>query len=338
MKVSNSNALLTNQQSNKKQNKTTNFGNGAGPLVGAATFIENNGFLGEFLSIDAVGMITPRTIQGYTRNQEQLGHPNYKAGREELGRELLTGPAFFAVPLAAVTIAGLIKGKAAKVATKTLESFKPIMENASKQIKDFSNADQIKKEFLNSFIGTSFKGYEKEKGKIQDIKNIFNNILDSSKKLTRKEKNNAKKDISEKITSLNKSNGKSIDDTLNIKIGEFKDSKGEIKSHEVNIKELINDIPNYLDSFTKKAKDSKDIANEPNKFIENFHNTAKRIRQITNISAVASLCGFLSIVPKLSQVDKKFPGVEGLDTSSAPNNSNSDSKAFLGQGGQIANK
>ena len=68
----------TEHANSKKKNPS--FGN---PAVAFATFIENNGFLGEFLSIDTFGMMAPRTGQGYLRNRKELGHLNYKAGREE---------------------------------------------------------------------------------------------------------------------------------------------------------------------------------------------------------------------------------------------------------------
>ena len=117
-----------NTNNNRSNNNRPSFGNLA---VGLATFIENNGFLGEFLTIDTVGMMAPRTTQGYLRNREELGHLNYKAGREELVRELLSGPAFFYVPLAVLTVAGILRGKTAKVQTKVLESFKGLMKQSN---------------------------------------------------------------------------------------------------------------------------------------------------------------------------------------------------------------
>ena len=136
-----------NTEHGKTKGKNPSFGN---PAVGFATFIENNGFLGEFLSIDTFGMMAPRTAQGYLRNREELGHINYKAGREELIRELLSGPAFFYVPLTVMTAVGLLRGKVAKVQASVLDSFKPIMQKTTASIKDSA---AIKKDFVKSFIG-----------------------------------------------------------------------------------------------------------------------------------------------------------------------------------------
>ena len=92
MKVNSVNYTSPSQNNNyRSSRRSPSFGNFA---VGLASFIENNGFLGEFLTIDSCGMMIPRTAQGYTRNMEELGHLNYKAGREEMVRELLSGPAF----------------------------------------------------------------------------------------------------------------------------------------------------------------------------------------------------------------------------------------------------
>ena len=48
---------------NKKNNKPS-FGN---ILVGYSNFLENGGFIAEFLSVDTFGMMTPRTLQGFLR-------------------------------------------------------------------------------------------------------------------------------------------------------------------------------------------------------------------------------------------------------------------------------
>ena len=148
--------LRNNTEHNKIQKKQNpSFGNA---VVGLATFIENNGFLGEFLTIDTVGMMAPRTGQGYLRNRKELGHLNYKAGREELVRELLSGPAFFYVPLAALTVASVLKGKSAKVDTKVLNGFKNIMKNTTVEMK---NAVETKKNFVKTIINEAFKDFRK---------------------------------------------------------------------------------------------------------------------------------------------------------------------------------
>lgn len=294
---SNSKKSNNNNNENKIQAQPS-FGAAGNPLVAFATFIENNGFLGEFLTVDTVGMAAPRTIQGYNRNREELKHPNYKAGGEEFKRELLSGPAFFFVPAGVLAVAALIKGKVAKVAVPTLDSFKAIMQKASSGLNDFKNSKTIKEKFLDSFADTAFEGYEKS-DKISEIKEILSNLID--KKISNKK---ATKSAEDALTVLNKTNGKFVDNTSIVKLG----------GKEMDIAELIKDIPNYLEDFTNKAVKSTDSTTN---FIEKFHKKANMIRRSTNIAAVTALSAFLLIIPAIYQKDKKFPGLEGLDVNDA---------------------
>lgn len=280
-----------NNQAKQTQNtqKSPNFK--GSPVVALASFIENNGFLGEFLTIDIVGMATPRTIQGFNRNKKELGHPNYKAGTEEIIREVLSGPAFFFVPLGVLGASGLTLGSCSKVNSSTLEAFQGIMKSSVKDIKD---SKKVQKEFISGLMGTAFKDYKNEKHQIKVIEDVLNNV--ASGKITQKE---AKKQSSAALTLLNKGNGKYLDNTALLRVGQ----------KDMDINSLVSDVPNYLKNFNKKA--SKTSENASN-FVDKFTRHAKNIRNIANIMAVAALGAFLLIVPKLYQRDKSFPGTEGL--------------------------
>ena len=295
-------------QHQQKRHQQQNFGNA---FVGLATFIENNGFLGEFLTVDTVGMAAPRTIQGYNRNKEELGHLNYKAGREEMVRELLSGPAFFFVPAIVLGIVTLIKGKATQVTTGTLEVFKSVMKKATPNIKDIKDSKEIKKKFIDEFISNAFdeKEYKNERGQVAKIKEILSEATDYKSKnflgLFDKKKKGFKEDIAKAITTLNKANGKFIDSTTMLKITTGKDSA------KLNSVLLLSDMPNYLEHITKSASGSKIIME---KFVDKFHKTVKRTRQTTNILAAIALSAFLLVIPKIYQTGKEFPGIEGLKT------------------------
>lgn len=284
---------MNNNDNDQKHGLKKNpaFGNVGAPLVSIATFIENNGFLGEFLTIDTVGMMGPRTIQGYTRNSDELGHPNYKAGREELVRELLSGPAYFFVPLGIISAAAILRGKCAKVNNSVLTSFKEIMKKTSGDIK---NADTLKDNFINELSKEAFGSYTKERP-------LVDNIIELLKKTSKGEitAKKAKKEAQEILTTLNKANGKFLDNTKTVKIGE--------KNHDIST--LFSDVSNYLDHFTKKASKT---AETKETFIEKFHKKAKDLRNLTNILAVSALSAFLVVIPKFYQTDKKFPGKDGL--------------------------
>lgn len=289
-----------NTEHGNSRRKNPSFGNLA---VGFATFIENNGFLGEFLSIDTFGMMAPRTGQGYLRNREELGHLNYKAGREELVRELLSGPAFFYVPLAVMTAVGLARGKVAKVQASVLDSFKPIMQKTTASIKDSA---AVKKDFVKNLTAEAFKGFDKEKGLVDELSDL---MLKNIEKAEPAKKIRAK--ATEVITKLNKANGKYLDNAATIKAGG--------KEHDVN--SLFKDMRNYLDDFTKKAEKTTE---EKETFIDKFHKKAKQLRYATNILAVGALSAFLCIIPKLYQTGDKFPGVDGLNTGEDKSAANAD--------------
>jgi hypothetical protein len=307
------NGNVNNEYNKKKNPNSTSFGN-AGALVGLATFIETNGFLGEFLTVDTTGMAAPRAIQGYTRNRKELGHLNYKAGAEETIREALSGPAFFFVPAIVLGVAAAIKGKSAKVTTESLDLFKGIMKKSTESLQDLKSSKDIKNRFLDTFTEEAFSGYEKGREKIKTIKSILSDLIDKkfhkeNPGITnyfkrRKQIKTAKKQLEEAVTTLNKTNGKYIDSTTIVKIGK----------KEVDIATLAADIPNYLNDFTKKVQKS---TAPKETFIDKFHKTAENVRRTANILAVTALSGFVLVIPTLYQKDKKFPGLEGLNATDA---------------------
>lgn len=292
---------------NVKRNPS--FGNFA---VGLATFIENNGFMGEFLTIDTCGMGIPRAGQGYLRNHKELGHLNYKAGHEEVTRELLSGPAFFFVPFLTIAAVSMVKGKSAKVTSKTLESFKSLMEKTPVEMK---NATATKKNFVKTVVKEAFGEYKNEKPLVDELASIMErnatekfSVKDKFLNLFRKdgEKVETRAILKEKaetiLTKLNKANEKFLDNTGAMKLGAADNSGSEVKT-------VLSDMKNYLDDFTSKAaKSEKDKAS----FVESFHKNAKNMRTAAEILAIAALSTFLVYIPKLYQTGKNFPGKDGL--------------------------
>lgn len=291
-----------------KKSNSPSFGNLA---VGLASFIEKNGFLGEFLAVDTTGMMGPRAVQGYTRNMKELGHLNYKAGHEETIRELLSGPAFFYVPLIVLSLASAIKGKVAKVDTKTLGEFKAVMQNTAV---DMKNAIATKTNFVKSVVKNSFKDYEHGQNLVEEIAELMHKNATEKFKFTDKIANLFKNEAEkvptassyrekavELMTKLNKENAKNLDNASAI----------ELNGKKFNISDLFDDMKNYLDDFTQKAEKS---TQDKETFIEKFHNKARDLRYAANILAVSALSAFLVIIPKLYQTGKKFPGKDGLNT------------------------
>ena len=318
MKVQPSNYTRPYQKTNvsvenndtRRNNHKPSFGN---VLVGYSNFLENGGFIAEFLSVDTFGMMTPRTAQGFLRNHEKLGHLNYRAGREEAVRELLSGPAYYYVPLVILTGAGLLFGRTARVNSEVLKNLHKVMKNVSGDIK---NAAEIKQNFVKKVMDDAFEGFTHGRENIDEIGNIFNEITAHRKSsvnlkewfngLFRKKgenefsfKKSAKK-AEELLTSVNKANGKNLDNTTVIKVA------GE----NYKLSHFMKDVSNYLDDFTAKAAKTTD---DRETFIDKFHKKALTLKHTANILALAGLSAFLIIIPKLYKTGESFPGMEGLE-------------------------
>lgn len=297
---------------NNRKNNKPSFGNLA---TGFATFLENNGFLAEFLTIDTTGMMIPRTGQGYLRNHKELGHLNYKAGREEAVRELLSGPAYFYVPMAVIAASGLMNGKAAKVEAPVLDNFGKLMK---KTAVDMKNAAATKENFVDTVIAEAFDSneYAKERNLVDRLKELMLQAVEEKPAkdgffgkiqayfADGKEKKAARKEAVEVLTKLNKANGKFIDGADTIMTAG--------KAHKIS--HFMTDMSHYLSDFTKKSARTSEVADV---FVENFHKSAKNLRYATNIAAIAALSAFLTIIPKLYQTGKNFPGKDGLVSGAA---------------------
>lgn len=285
-----------NKYNNNKNTVKRNPSFGSNPLVGLANFIETQGFMGEFLTNDLFGMMGPRVYQGYTRNQEELGHPNYKAGREEAVRELLSGPAYFYVPAAVIGATAFVMGQCAKVNKAAIDAFKPIMESLSANVKD----KDLNVKFIDNLTGKLFSGFNNETDEINKINQAMKDY--SNNNLSRKK---AKKAVSEALTNLNKANGQYLDDTRKIKLHD----------KEFKIVNMLEDVKSYLNDFGKKAAKTTKGEQE---FIQTFHRRAKNIRNAANILGIAALSAFLVIIPRLYKTGDAFPGKEGLPGADLP--------------------
>lgn len=313
--------LDTNNRNNKKQNNPS-FGN---VFVAYSNMLENGGFIAEFLSVDTLGMMGPRTGQGFLRNHEKLGHLNYRAGREEAVRELLSGPAYYYVPLAVLTVAGLIFGKTARVNSEVLKKLHQVMKNVGGDIK---NSVQTKQNFVNYVMDDAFKGFTKERENIEEIGRLFNTVVTKEKSskgikeffsnlFGKKSKDEfsfkeATKRAEELLTSVNKANGKNFDDTTVI----------TVNGENYKLSNFFKDVSNYLDDFTKKAAKSTD---DKETFIDKFHKRALTLKHVANVVALSGLSAFLIIIPKLYKTGEDFPGMEGLDV--PPENVQEDNSA-----------
>jgi hypothetical protein len=135
-----------------KQKSNVKFTGMSDSFSRAMEKVELGKFMAEFLLVDLIGMMVPRTYQAFMRNREELGHYNYKAGTEEAIRELLTGPSMTLMPILSLAIAKKYGGNGTQLDKTTLDKFTNIM---SEVVKD-ENVDKSSKGIRKAFYGKIF--------------------------------------------------------------------------------------------------------------------------------------------------------------------------------------
>lgn len=144
--------------------------------------LELGGFMAEFLVLDFLGMMVPRTYQAFMRNSEELGHLNYKAGAEEAIREMLTGPSMTLLPIAGLAAAKSIYKDASLINLDTQDKFKDTMMKVSEKVENKTH-ENLKKSFYNE-IFEEITIPHKATGKEIDPKtgkNFVNHLLEIEK-------------------------------------------------------------------------------------------------------------------------------------------------------------
>lgn len=289
--------------------------------------IENGGFLAEFLAVDLLGMIIPRTVQAYLRNRKELGHLNHKAGSEEAIREVFSGTSFFVIPMTLLAASGKIFGKGSRVKFSTLKRFKKdIVEGI---VKPLINKNSGKN---GNFVGKFYDGLvEKMYGnKKPEISELFQNLHNAHKKADKKkpegifrkiieffykpeskEIKTAKSNLVDKMIAVNKDigtakeHGISLADSAKINFPGY--------SRPQNINNIIDDSMNYsLDVVEKLEKNPS--------MLDKIHEFKEGARKIITTMSVLTLSGFLYSIPYMYKMNKQFPGINGLTEESLKNN------------------
>ena len=323
MKVNN---LYTNNVAVSRRATTKTTFNGFLTKVGSLNkgvmeYIEKGGFFAEFCIMDMCGMVLPRVYQGFNRNKEELGHLNYQAGMEEFLREFITGPSMFLIPIAAVVLAGRMLGKGTQINSKLLTQFSESFKNLGVKFASKENAHTNKffaSKLFDQFVAVPAKiGKKASSGavsKLDKFRTDFVNQLTSNvgKKMKGKEKAAAINKFEDLIANINASYFGSKDYSLAL-------GNGKVST---TAKNLFLDARKYMEDVIPSAKLTfEDLASKGNKLTNTvFENTIDAItkvrengRKLLCIGGSAALAGFLSIIPKIYQLSKKNPALNGLE-------------------------
>ena len=324
------NSLYTNNAavSRKAANKTSfnGFFSKVGSVnKGVMEYIEKGGFFAEFCIMDMCGMVLPRVYQGFHRNKQELGHLNYQAGMEEFLREFITGPSMFLIPIGAVILAGRRLGRGTLINSKLLNQFTDIFKNLgntfAKKANPETNAAFASKLF-DKFVANA-EGIQKHAADaavvpLEKYRESFVNQLTSGLgvKMKGKEKAAALNKFEDLIANINTSYFGSRDYSLALSTG-----TGE-KAIKTTAKNLYLDARKYMEDVIPSAKLTfEDLVSKGSEITkEVYENTIGAItkvrengRKLLCIGGSAALAGFLSIIPKIYQLSKKNPALNGIE-------------------------
>ena len=328
MKVSN-NITVNAVQTRKTANNTGTSFRGFWSKIGSGNkalmeHIEKGGFFAEFCLMDMCGLVLPRVYQGFRRNEKELGHLNYQAGAEEFLREFITGPSMFLIPIGAVILAGRKLGRGTLVNSKLLTQFSDLFKNMGASFARKENSVSNKtfaEKLFDKFIThnkTIKTPAECAVPALSEYKTSFVNLLTDSigKNLTKKEKNAALGKFEDLIANINASYFGAKEHTLALSTGSEKDA---IKTTASNLfldarKYMQDVIPSAKLSFDELAAKGTEITQS---VYENTINGITKIREngrkLLCLGGSAALAGFLSIIPKIYQLSKKNPALNGIE-------------------------
>lgn len=309
---SNLNSNADNFES-KTQKNNVSFGS-LNALKDGATkafkFIDNGGFFIEFLIVDTISLILPRIWIGLNRDKEELGHFNYKAGKEEAGREVLSGPSMNLIPMGILATVCAVQ-PASRMERSTLEGLThnmiQVVDGATAQSVSGKGAELSKKladKLFDEAFGTQFIGSKAE----------FSNLLVESTKHKQKSWiskmfgqndpfTDAANKFAEKVAELNNRGAEAPIDpkALSIKTG--------TKPTSVNAANLFEDFHNYhRDVVDKLTKES--ITSSAADVLNKIKNNRLLLKTATAFTGFMTVGAFLLYLPKIYQQGKISPAEE----------------------------
>ncbi|MCR4881224.1 MAG: hypothetical protein K6A44_04650 [bacterium] len=287
--------------------------------------VEKGGFFAEFCIMDMCGMVLPRIYAGLHRNEKELGRLNYEAGAEEALREGITGPSMFLIPIGAVILAGRRLGKATAINSKLLSKFSDIFKNLGSQFASKENSttcNAFASRIFDSFIANN-EAIQRpavdaaiqplNRLKIEFVQKLTSNV---GTKMSGKDSKAAISAFEDLIANINTSYFGSREYTLGLSTGKGKDAV------HTTARDLYLDARKYMEDVIPSARLSFDAIKAKGTEItkEIFENTVASItkirengRRLLCLGGSAALAGFLCMIPKIYQLSKKNPALNGME-------------------------
>lgn len=276
------------------------FGSAKQGVTKVLDFVDKKGFFGEFLIVDTLSLIVPRIVIGLNRDKEKTGHLNYQAGLEEAGREVISGPSMFLIPMGIIELVKHLS-PAAKIQRDILSELSASMDDVLKNTKDVSvlkDKDKLSRNISGTLFDRAFGDYELKNKKA--LKNKFVDLLnDPSAKIADFEK------LVVEINNKNKSKT-TLDSHMVIK-----SKNGSISANPLfkDFKHYSNDV---VDKFAKHdfGKGTLESSKEAAKgFLEHIQKVRRTTRIGASVASYLAVGAFLLELPKLYLRSKISPAM-----------------------------
>lgn len=280
------------------ENKKQAFGSPVSFMGNVMQSVENGGFMASFLIQDTLGMTLPRTYQGLNRNEDVLGHKNYKEAAEVALREGLSGPAMVLTPIATFWAMKKGFGKLSGVNTNIIKSINnAVSKSLDTAINNGNKSSAIKDNIYDSIA--------KKLSKNNNPKEIVNHLK-------------AMDDVELKLAQM-KGKDKKV---LKAELADKKSKIIEYFNRDVRTKGNIENINRIeLDGATYKTSDVIDgiraYASDAEKAVKNnkpqdFVNASVAKRFGANLASLAATIGVMKLIPAVYSINKTAPGLDGL--------------------------
>lgn len=285
----------------KTQQDSVSFGSFKSGVSKWVNKIASGNFFTEFLILDTLSMISPRVWIGLNRDKDKTGQYNYKAGAEEAGREVFSGPSIFLIPMAVMMLFRHY-APASHMSYDSLQSLTSVMNEVTQNSKPemLKNKAELDKKFAEKLFDKSFGDFDiTDKNK---LKSQFTDLLTGERSKAKR------KEFEELIVKINNSNKKGAPaDSLAIEFGKAKTTTLELFEDFHNYsKDVINKLTKQ--NFVTGAAEN--LKNNAKEFLEKMQKTRANAKTATAITGFFAVGAFLLYLPKLTQVSKTSPAME----------------------------
>ena len=318
-------STLQKNSSDTVSNRNVSFGSFKSGLTKFVNAVEKKGFFAEFLVIDSLSMILPRILIGLNRDREKTGEVNYKAGLEEAGREVISGPSMFLIPMSILAF----YEKRAPASHMSKDALELLTNNMKKIVDEIPDVNLLKdkkylqKSLADKLFDEAFEGFELTNR--ENLKATFRELLNKStqtepKSLFERFKGiiksqrrpdyfaDAATEFENHVALINNTNKAQIPfDTKNL----------NLTQNGIDARILFKDFHNYSKDAIKRfsernfvATGIKSFKDEATTFLKAIQKVRSNLKFATGVTSFLAIGAFLLYLPKLYQQGKVSPAME----------------------------